>query len=76
MPRRVYPNLSAYFRDSGETLTQVAAELGISLPYMSMIKAGERQPSLSTALKIAARCHVPLESLIRKPFHQQHSKAS
>jgi transcriptional regulator with XRE-family HTH domain len=64
MPRRVYPNLASYFRDNpDETLTKVADELGISLPYLSMIKWGSRQPSLKVALDIAERCHVPLESL-------------
>jgi len=66
MPRRVYPNLAAYFRENDETLTQVANELDISLPYLSMIKWGYRQPTLDLALKIASRCHVPLESLLRR----------
>ena len=66
MPRRVYPNLSAYFKaNRDETLTQVADEMGISLSYLSMIKWGIRQPSLPLALKLAQRCAVPLESLIR-----------
>lgn len=67
MPRRVYPNLRAFFEAnpdvSGESL---ARELGISFSYMSMIKWGQREPRLPLALKIQDRCNVPLESLIHK----------
>lgn len=66
MPRRIYPNLLAFFRANPETQAQIADELEISPAFLSMIKWGERQPQLSLALKIADRCHVPLESLIRK----------
>lgn len=66
MPRRVYPNLAAYFRENEETQAQVADELGISYAYMSMLKWGIRQPPLDLALRIAQRCGVPLESLLRK----------
>ena len=65
MPQRIYPNLKAFFRESGESQTDIANEIGISIASMSMIKWGQRQPALPLALKIAARCHVPLESLIR-----------
>jgi DNA-binding XRE family transcriptional regulator len=66
MPRRVYPNLRAYFADNEETQAQVADELEISYAYMSMLKWGTRQPDLKLALKLAQRCNVPLESLLRK----------
>ncbi len=65
MPRRVYPDLASYLKDhDDETMGQLARELGISLPYLSFIKWGHRCPPLPLALKIAHRCHVPLESLI------------
>lgn len=66
MSRRVFPSLVAFFNQSTETQQQIADELGISKAYMSMIKWRERQPDLELALKIADRCNVPLESLIRK----------
>lgn len=67
MPQRVYPNLAAFFRANPEqTAAAIADELGVSAPFISMIKWRERQPKLELALKIAERCHVPLESLIRK----------
>jgi transcriptional regulator with XRE-family HTH domain len=75
MPRRVFSNLRAFFeaqrelRQAGKpfvTSMELADELGISYPYLSMIKWGDRQPDLELALRIAERCHVPLESLLRR----------
>lgn len=66
MPR-VYANLKAYFRAEGYGTQQaLARELGISTGNLSMIKWGTRQPKLGLALRIADRCHVPLESLIKE----------
>ncbi len=66
MPRRVYGSLKAFFADrQNPTGTAIAEELDISLPYLSQIKWGDRQPTLELALRIAARCNVPLESLLR-----------
>lgn len=68
MPRRVYPNLTAYFKGNpGESAFEIAHELGISPAFLSMIKWGERQPGLALALRMAERFQVPLESLLRKP---------
>lgn len=67
MPRRVYGSLKAFLADKhNPTLTDLASELDISIPYLSQIKWGERQPPLHLALKIAERCNVPLESLLRR----------
>lgn len=66
MAQRVYPNLKAFFKDTDETLQQVAKDVGCSMPFLSMIKWGTRQPSLPLALRIAHRCHVPLESLVQQ----------
>jgi len=74
MPRRVYPDLSAYFSDNDdERLTHVAVELDCSPAYLSMIKSGDRQPALPLALRIAKRCNVPLESLIRADLRHAES---
>lgn len=65
--KRIYPDLIAYFNaDDTDTQSQVAKELGISTPYLSMIKWREREPNIDLALRISNRCNVPLESLIRK----------
>lgn len=72
MPRRVYPNLFAFFKDNPDvSATQIANEVGCSYGFISMIKWGTRQPTLPLALRIASRCNVPLESLIRtKPYEK------
>lgn len=65
MPRRVYPDLQSFFRDNrNESLMQVAKDVRCSMPHLSMIKWGTRQPGLELALRIASRCNVPLESLL------------
>jgi DNA-binding XRE family transcriptional regulator len=65
MPPRVYPDLHSFFRHNpDESLMAVAKDVGCSMPHLSMIKWGTRQPTLPLALKIARRCHVPLESLL------------
>ena len=67
MPRRIYPNLHAYFADHPRTMNDIAHELGISLSFLSMILWGSREPKLRLALALARRCQVPLESLLAKP---------
>lgn len=64
MPRRIYPDLHAYFADHPNTMSAVADEVGCSVAFLSQIKWRTRQPKLSLALVIARRCNVPLESLI------------
>lgn len=67
MPRRIYPNLSAFLKDNPDvTASDLAREVGCSPAFISMIKWGERQPALPLALELARRCNVPLESLVRK----------
>lgn len=67
MPRRVYANLIAFFADpQNPTVTALAEEFRISVPYLSQIKWGERQPPLHLALQIVERCNVPFESLLRR----------
>lgn len=72
MPRRVYPDLHAYFADNPtDSALQVAKDVGCSMAHLSMIKWGTRQPGLNLALRLARRCQVPLESLlIRKTLKQ------
>lgn len=66
MPRRIYPDLMAYFGQSQEdTQAAVAKELGIADSLLSEIKWRKREPNIELALKIVERCNVPLESLIK-----------
>lgn len=63
---RIYPDLAAFFDDpKNPTQVELARELGISTPYMSMLKCRQREPDIALAIKIMQRCRVPLESLIR-----------
>ena len=65
MAIRTYPNLFAFFRAEGRIQDTIAQELGISPALLSMFKWGLRQPDLALALRIADRCRVPLESLVK-----------
>ena len=64
-PPRVYASLSAFLH--GEHLTQdaFARRVGIVPSYISMMLSGERTPSLTLALRIARKAHIPIESLLR-----------
>ena len=65
MPKRVYPNLHAFLNDKqNPSLSDLARELDISVPYLCQIRWHDRQPRLNLALKISERCNVPLESLL------------
>ena len=67
MGRRVYADLDAFFRGNPDlTMQEVSNELGISLSMMSYLRSGLRQPRLTTALRIAERCNIPVESLLTK----------
>ena len=54
--RRVRPLSRALRRARAEGIPQyaVAAEAGISAPYLSLIASGQMQPALTTAERIAA----------------------
>ena len=63
--RSRFETLAAYMAASGRSQTEVAAELGISTSYLSMILSHRRYPSGTVAMRIAERYRVPLESLFR-----------
>lgn len=66
MAIRVFASLAAYLRDRGRGgQVELAAELGISPAYLSLLKDRQRQPPLDLALRISAHCAVPLESLLK-----------
>ncbi|QDU59005.1 helix-turn-helix domain-containing protein [Aeoliella mucimassa] len=45
-------------------MTEVAGESGVSVPYLSLVENGERQPSLEVMRRIAETLGVPSEALI------------
>ncbi len=48
----------------GVRLTDLAKSAGVSLPFISLIERGDRQPSLDVLARLAEALGVPLEALI------------
>ena len=63
---RGYPNFATYFRRTGRTQIEVAAELDISQSLVSRIKTRVIEPPLWLALEIYRRYGVALESMVVK----------
>lgn len=51
---------------TGQTQAQVAAQLGRSQTFISKLRRGLIQPSLSEALRISAELGIPVESLVSR----------
>ena len=64
--KRTYPNLIAYFEQSGETQAAFAARINRSQSWVSRVRSGETEPNLTDALMLCREAGVPLESLIRR----------
>lgn len=45
--------------------TWLAAQVGVSRPFITRIRKGERQPSLKTAAKLADRTLLPITTFLR-----------
>jgi len=63
LPRRIYPNLRAYFGSEEETQAEFAARINKTQSYVSKLVKGQFEPRLRDALVIAEAANVPLESL-------------
>lgn len=59
-----YRDLADFFDKTGRTQEDVAAQLGISQSYLSLIARGLRTPLLPLALEIERETGVPVESLV------------
>lgn len=64
--RRTYPDLIAYFQESGETQAEFAARINKSQSWVSRVRNGETEPNLTDALMLCREAGVPLESLIKR----------
>jgi len=65
--QRIYPNLAAWLEaHPDQTITDLAHDLGVGVPFLSMIKWGQREPRLGLALELTKRCNIPLESLLKR----------
>lgn len=57
-------SLSAYMKRTSTTHAALAKKLGISRSYVTLLIAGERQPSLPLAVNIERVTGVPASSLV------------
>jgi transcriptional regulator with XRE-family HTH domain len=63
----VGPRLRRFRERRGITLTELAAETGISKSTLSRLESGQRRPSLELLLPLAKTYHVPLDELVGAP---------
>ena len=63
----VGPRLKRLRTRRGVTLTQLAAETGISKSTLSRLESGQRKPSLELLLPLAQAHQVPLDELVGAP---------
>jgi transcriptional regulator with XRE-family HTH domain len=60
-------NLTAFFEGGSRSRQQLADQLGISQPYLSMIENRKRRIPLTLAVQIRDLTGVPIESLLPAP---------
>ena len=61
-----HKNIKEYLRRTGKSERQLAKMLGITQPYVNMLKNGNRRPRPDLALKIEAVTGIPLRNLLTK----------
>lgn len=64
---RVGPRLRAVRQHRGLTLTELAADTGISLSTLSRLESGRRRPTLELLLPLARAFQVALDELVDAP---------
>lgn len=57
--------LSEWLEREGKSDAWLAAAVGVSRPFITRIRTGERQPSLPVALRLAATTNLPVEAFIK-----------
>ena len=70
--RQTYESLGEYLDDwcrIGKTQSEFAAQFGISVGYLSDLKNGKVQPSLTLAKRLSEYCHIPIEAFIITPVN-------
>ena len=61
-----YRDLDEFFRENdNRTHEWLAARVGVDRSYISMLRSGQRQPSLPVALAIERETGVPVEALVK-----------
>lgn len=64
---QVGPRLRRLRARRGVTLTELAAQTGISKSTLSRLESGQRKPSLELLLPLAEAHHLPLDELVGAP---------
>lgn len=59
-----YKSIADYLERTGKTEQEFAQELGVSQPFINMIKKGEKRPSPELALKIEKLTGIPFRALL------------
>jgi transcriptional regulator with XRE-family HTH domain len=59
-----YRDLAEFFEKTARPQQWLADEIDVDRSYISLLVSGQRQPSLSLALRIAELTGVPIESLV------------
>lgn len=59
-----FKSLAEYLTKTGTTQEALATRLGVTRPYISMIAAGDRQPSLALAIRIEEETGVPAAAMV------------
>lgn len=72
-PRRTYPDLRTYFRESGETQAEFAKRLNRNQPWVSRIVNGVTEPTIAEAVEISRLTGVPFESLSKQREQEYRS---
>lgn len=62
--RQRYRTLNDYFEQTGEQQSALARRLRVTPAYISMLRAGQREPTLRMALRIAEETGVPVEAML------------
>lgn len=61
-PRGPFPSLRAFFDQTGERQSDLAADLGISESHMSNLVSGKRRPSYRIATALSRLANVPFDA--------------
>jgi transcriptional regulator with XRE-family HTH domain len=65
--KHTYPSLTAYVEARtarGETLREIAADLGIAIGYLADLKNGKQTPGFKLAKRLSDDLSIPLESFL------------
>ena len=63
-PPPTYASLADYLKATGTTHGALALRLRVSRSYVTLLAAGDRQPSLDLAIEIERLTGVPLASMV------------